>query len=169
MKLILPLLFALSAPLLQAQILGNPGFESEWEGWKVEEKLSPPELTGEAAHSGKSGLRITTETEGNGVKITSDPIEVSPGQKLSLRFQARSSRSALAAVMLVPQGADKRPLFNELGKPPVFIGIRKSDDWESYEAQYLVPGEAVAVSLWIRSWSKAAAIVDFDDFELNIE
>jgi hypothetical protein len=159
----------LPAVLAQAQWLTNPGFESELEGWTVKELTPVSSASAEAAHEGKFGLRLTDEITDNGANISTERFSVTPGQKVTLGFLARSPGGSIAAVMIVPYSSNNKPLMNEQGRPPVTIGIKESSDWVHYDAEYTVPDEATSVALSIRTWTGPTGIVDLDDFNLEIE
>jgi len=73
-------------------------------------------------------------------------------------------------VMLMPFTDGNRPILNENGKPPVVINLDKgTGEWTRYEAEYLVPDEAVFLAISLRTWTKTTGQADFDDFELTIE
>ena len=159
----------LSAPALQAQLLGNPGFEDGLEGWQNAEKSPVSSVVEDAAHTGKGGLRIADELTDGGANLTTERFPVTPGQKITLRLWARSSKDAITAVMITPYFSTRKPILTENGKPPVLINIKKSDDWEPYETEYVLPDEAAAFSIAIRSWTGAVGTTDLDDFELTLE
>ena len=169
MKLLLVCLSLASVSCLHAQILSNPGFESGLEGWKSTEKTPITTAVKEAAHTGEMGLRVNDDSETDGARFASDAFTVSPGQKVSLSFWARSPQGDVAAVSLLPLGARNRPIMGENGQPPLVVAIKASPDWKQYKASYTVPDEAEAMIITVRSWSRSKGIVDIDDFELTVE
>jgi hypothetical protein len=168
-KLILTAACLFSASLLHAQLLTNPGFEQGLDGWQNSEKTPVSSAIPEAAHEGKLGLRVNDNVTDGGAYISSDRFDVSPGQTVTLSFWARSPHKTLAAVMITPYDSNKRAILNENGKHPVVVAIKKSDEWEFYQASYTVVNDAVTVGFAIRSWSGSTGTADFDDFQLKIE
>ncbi|GAT35463.1 carbohydrate binding domain-containing protein [Terrimicrobium sacchariphilum] len=162
-------IFLASASFLPAQILPNPGFESGLEGWKTTEKTPITSISTAAARTGEHGLRVEDQSETDGARFFSDAFTVSPGQKVTISFWARSPHGDVVGVSLQPLGARSRPLMDEKGQPPLVIGIKMSADWKQYNASYTVPDEAESMVINIRSWSRSKGIVDLDDFDVTIE
>lgn len=163
---ILPaLLVMLPIAILHAGQLTNPGFETDFQEWKVQEKQPVSSLTQAAAHGGNLGLHVS----GPGARLESERLEVVPGQKVTLEFWARATSNGLGVVMLVPYGGNKRPILNEKNSPPVVIVVKKSPEWTPYKVEFTSPEEATHIGIWIRSWSGAKSEADFDDFSLKIE
>lgn len=169
MKAILACLSLASVSCLHAQVLSNPGFESGMEGWKSTEKTPITSVAKEAAHTGEMGLRVNDQSETDGARFSSDAFTVSPGQKVTISFWARSPQGDVAAVSLQPLGARNRPIMDEKGQAPLVIGIRTSTDWKQYNGSYTVPDEAESMVITVRSWSKSKGVIDIDDFELTVE
>jgi hypothetical protein len=155
----------LASTSLSANQLTNPGFESEFNEWKVQEKQPVSSVTQEAAHTGTFGLHLS----GPGARIESERMEVVPGQKVTLEFWARATSNGLAVVMLVPYGGNKRPILNEKGNPPVIIVAKKSVEWSPYKVEFSAPEDATSFGIWIRSWTGSKGEADLDDFSLKIE
>lgn len=155
----------LASTTLHANQLTNPGFESEFHEWKVQEKQPVSSVTQEAARSGSSGLHLS----GPGARIESERLEILPGQKATLEFWARATANGLGVVMLVPYGGNKRPILNEKANPPVIIVVKKSAEWVPYKVEFPSPEEATSIGVWIRSWSRSKGEADLDDFSLKIE
>lgn len=169
MKTLLTGILLASASCLGAQILPNPGFESGMEGWKSTEKTPITSVAAEAAHTGQHGLRVDDQSETDGARFFSDAFTVSPGQKVTLSFWARSPLDGIAAVSLQPLGARNRPIMDEKGQPPLVVAIRSSPEWKQYHATFTVPDEAESMTVSVRSWSRSKGVVDIDDFELTVE
>ncbi|AHF90145.1 polysaccharide deacetylase [Opitutaceae bacterium TAV5] len=166
-------LFALAAvaaalPAFAAgPIPANPGFEDGLDGWLPRDTMAS--ALPEAARTGKLGLRIADNDTVNGSDFHSSRYPVTPGQELTLTFQARADGNFLV-VCFWPT--------NEAGKPVRIPGkkgdglasvlVKKQDDgWHPYTLTTTVPPGATAVSVWIHSWSSATGVVDFDDFVLE--
>ena len=169
MKLLFLAAFLLPLSALHSQLLENPGFEDELLGWKIAEKSPVSSVREDAAHQGKAGLRIADELNDAGANITTERFQITPGQKITLSFWARSSKDAISAVMIMPYSSARKPLLTEKGKAPVVINIKKSENWERYEAEYTLPDEATTFALGIRSWTGAVGTTDLDDFDLKVE
>ncbi len=169
MKALLACIALASASGLHAQILSNPGFESGMEGWKSNEATPITTVVKEAARTGEMGLRVNDESETDGARFFSDAFTVSPGQKVTISFWARTLQGDLAAVSLQPLGARNRAITSENGQPPLVIAIKSSTDWKQYSGSYTVPDEAESMIIGIRSWTKTKGTVDIDDFELTVE
>ncbi len=169
MKALLACLAVVATSGLHAQLLSNPGFESGMEGWKTNEQTPISTVTKEAAHTGEMGLRVNDQIETDGARFFSDAFTVSPGQKVTISFWARSSQGDTAAVSLQSLGARNRAITGENGQPPLVIGIKASADWKQYSGSCIVPDEAESMIIGIRSWTKAKGVVDIDDFELTVE
>lgn len=155
---------------LHAQLLQNAGFESGTDGWKIIEKEPISTVTGEAAHAGKSGLRITDESKELGANVSNDRFPVTPGQKVTIGFWGRSTVEGIGAVMVIPYTANNRAILDEKGKQLFLISIKKDlGDWDRYDAEFIVPDEATSVGISIRTWTGSTGTADLDDFELKIE
>jgi hypothetical protein len=167
----LPLLLVCLLPLstLHSQLLENPGFEQDMHGWQNAEKSPVSSVVEDAAHEGKAGLRIADELKDGGANITTERFTITPGQKVTLSFWARSTKDAVTAVMIMPYTSSRKAILNEKGKPPVVVNIKKSENWERYEAEYTMPDEADAFSVVIRSWTGSVGTTDLDDFDLKVE
>ncbi len=160
----------LFATLLQAQLLTNPGFENDLNDWQIKEKRPISFAVAEAAFEGKLGLRLNDEATDAGANLTTEKFEVTPGQKISLGFMARSSNGSLAAVLLSPILSDGAPLLDEKGQPSVVaVPIKSSPDWSPYRKEYTVPEGVTSFTVSIRSWSTPTGVVDIDNFELRVE
>ena len=79
----------MTAPLCAEPVpLANPGFENGQEGWKIKDQ-GISQVEAEAAHTGKSGLRINDESPDLGSDVTCARFNTEPGKKVTVRCWAR--------------------------------------------------------------------------------
>ncbi len=162
------LLFLLFPIAAQAQLLENPGFEFSKNGWKISEPKPTSSISEEAAHTGKFGLKLVDESAEGGANVVSERFPVTPGQKVTLSFWARSNKDTFAAVVLVPFAGSKS-ISDDKGRFPSVYIKRNSDEWTQYDFEYLVPDEITDLAISVRSWTASIGTADLDDFELRIE
>lgn len=162
------LLCATAAVVCAAPVLPNGGFEEGLAGWVTKDTMS--QVSPEAAHSGKSGLRITDADTQKGSDLMSAKLPVAAGQALTLTFSAKS-QGDFSGVYLWFSDAAGRPVKDEAkkysgGMPSV--GVKKgAGEWTPYALKAVVPEGAVTVSVWVHSWGSATGAADFDDFEIT--
>lgn len=145
--------------------LMSPDFERGLKGWKVSEPDPPMSVLAEnAAHNGKNGLHVTDTSGSTGANVRSKPIQVEPGTKIELTFQACNVQGdTFLAVSLVFLNQDRT----------WFDGVRPSaeiteTEWKKYELQATAPQGATAFFVWIHSWKRSKGEAYLDDFDLQI-
>ncbi|TSJ79538.1 polysaccharide deacetylase [Rariglobus hedericola] len=150
-----------------ASILPNGGFEEGLTGWVTRDAMS--QVSPEAAHTGKGGLRVTDADAQKGSDLTSAKLPVVAGQALALSFSARA-QGDFCGVYLWFHDAAGKPVKDEAkkytgGMPSV--GVKKgAGEWTPYTLKAIVPEGAATVAVWVHSWGTAMGTADFDDFEL---
>lgn len=162
------LLCASVSAAFAAPVLPNGGFEDGLSGWVTKDAMS--QVTPEAAHTGKSGLRVTDNDAAKGSDLMSAKLPVVAGQQLALTFAAKAQGDFLAVYLWFNDAAG-RPVKDETkkhtgGMPAV--GVKKgAGEWTPYSLKAVVPEGAATVSIWVHSWSSATGTADFDDFEIT--
>ncbi len=151
-------------------LLLNPGFENDMEGWKAPAGGPPPALSGEAAHEGGQGLRISDPDAETSCHLSSDSVPVDPGQKVKLAFWARSSSPAFMGVSVSFRTPKGKWIVGENDEKPPTCAIQNSHgEWRRYELEATAPDAAAAVVIWIHSYQKTTGEADLDDFDLAVQ
>lgn len=147
--------------------LANPGFEDGQAGWKVKD-VGISRVDGEAAHSGKSGLRINDESPDLGSDVACARFNTEPGKKVTVRCWARFIEGDGLGVYLRFYKGDGSCLNSaDLNTEIKFVIPKDARDWQKFELSAPAPEEAIEGEIWIRSWSHAVVKADLDDFELE--
>jgi len=167
------LAFAIAAALATTALraepvpLLNPGFEDGQNGWKFKDKGISLVL-GEAAHSGKSGLRINDDSPDLGSDVACARFATEPGKKVIARCWARYIEGDGLGVYLRFYKGDGTCLNSlELNNEIKVVIPKDTLDWKKFEVPALAPEEAIEGEIWIRSWSHALVKAELDDFELE--
>ena len=180
-KLFLPSLLALSifhlslgvGAAADAITLSNPGFENQLDGWENQEDNGMSKAVTEAAHTGKFGLRVADDSEETGSAIYSQKIPVSAGKTYEVQFWARNVSGTGIGVYLRFVKADGRlivPTSEDekiADRNPVVEVNKTQTEWKQLSGKKVAPSEAVALMIYIHSYSKHKVIADFDDFSLS--
>jgi len=144
--------------------LPNSGFEEDGYLWAVS---GSAQVTPEAAHTGKSGLRVGTAAYStDGASVTSARLPVTPGQNITLAFQVRSQAPCSGAylwfyddagkVLKVPRGMNTACWISET-----------NNVWSPHSLQAAVPAGAATVAVWVHASPGVPGIADYDDFVLT--
>lgn len=170
---IMPLALAFSAALATAAVhaepatLANPGFEDGQTGWKLKDNGISLVL-GEAARSGKAGLRINDESPDLGSDVACARFNTEPGKKVIVRCWARYVEGDGLGVYLRFYKGDGTCLNSlELNNEIKVVIPKDTRDWQKFDLTAVAPEEAIEGEIWIRSWSHAVVKADLDDFELE--
>lgn len=145
----------------------NPGFEDGQNGWAFKDKGMSLVL-GDAARSGKQGLRVNDEDIDRGSEVTCARFATEPGKKVTARFWARlNDGEGLGVYLRFFKGdgtcVNKAELHNEIQvKVPA-----ETREWQKLELSGTVPEEAIEGEVWIHSYSSSQVKADLDDFELE--
>jgi len=158
----------MTAPLCAEPVpLANPGFENGQEGWKIKDQ-GISQVEAEAAHTGKSGLRINDESPDLGSDVTCARFNTEPGKKVTVRCWARFIEGDGLGVYLRFYKGDGSCLNTAALHTEIKIVIPKdARDWRKFELSAPAPEDAIEGEIWIRSWSHAVLKADLDDFELE--
>ncbi|MBL8993361.1 MAG: hypothetical protein JNM63_08480 [Spirochaetia bacterium] len=150
--------------LVPVKIL-REGFEGGLPLWNP--GMSMSEISAEAAHTGKRGLRVVDTDEKSGSSFTGLRMEVREGQSCRLSFQARvlNGKGALFAGYL--------KFYDAAGK--VLNGPPKEDkadvdgdrEWKEYRLEAKAPKGAVTVEIWFHSFNYGKGTIDVDDVEFE--
>lgn len=145
----------------------NPGFEDGQNGWRFKDSGMSLVL-GDAAHSGKSGLRINDESPDQGSDVACARFVTEPGKKVTARFWARQVEGEGLGVYLRFFKGDGTCLNTKELETEIKVVIpAEARDWQKFEVSAPVPEEAIEGEIWIRSWSHAIVRAELDDFELE--
>jgi hypothetical protein len=148
--------------------LVNPGFEEGMEGWTLSKEDSGAglsQVSGEAAHTGANGLRVTQDDQGPGSWAQSTRVAVTGGKSYRLGFWARCVEESGIGVWVQYFNADKKPI---LQKPDIAYQVpQKPGDWKEHQLDLTVPPETAWISFAVHSYSKRPCLADFDDFTLT--
>lgn len=146
--------------------LANAGFEEGMTGWNAKEKVAMSQVSGEAAHEGKMGLRQVDDDEIQGSSCVSSRLPVSAGQSYRATFWARTQTPGSAGVYFWFFGADGKHL-NPTAPPSRNIS-KGAAVWTQYTLQAQAPAGAASLALWIHTFGKNKGTVDFDDFKVEV-
>ena len=144
--------------------LPNPGFEEGDRLWSV---AGSARLAPEAAHAGKLGLRVGNAAySADGASVTSARLPVTPGQSITLAFQARSQAPCSGAYLW---------LYNAEGKvvsPPKGCNAacwisETNNAWAAHSLQIAVPPGVAFVAVWVHASPGIPGLADYDDFALT--
>ncbi len=127
------------------------------------------EVTADAAHTGKFGLRISDNDKRNGSQLHSSRYPVKPGDELTLTFDAKADGNFMA-VYIWPRDVNGKLLKNGSGRGDGLnsVAIKGGDgSWKSYSVSQVMPEGAETVSIWVHSWSSSTGTADFDNFKLE--
>ncbi|CAN5735631.1 hypothetical protein BH09VER1_BH09VER1_39820 [soil metagenome] len=164
----LALFFLAFAAKAQPIPLDNPGFEQSLVGWTVmdKDKSQPMSMvSADAAHEGQLGLRIDDQDAKLGGSVASQSVPVVAGQSYRVSFFARTKTGGRGAVFLRFANAQRVVIDPEhLASAPISKG---GEQWEQYSLEARAPDGAATLSIWVRSWSGAVGVMDFDDFSLE--
>jgi hypothetical protein len=159
------LLTLLSAAVFAADNpLPDSGFEESSAMWSVSgaAKLSP-----EAARTGRLGLRVgASGYNADGSSVTSARLPVTPGQEVTLTFQARSQApcsgaylwfySAAGKVVNAPKGVNSACWISET-----------NNVWSARTLKCAIPAGVASVAVWVHSSPGISGFADYDDFALG--
>lgn len=161
------LLAAVGIARAEPVALLNPGFEDGQTGWRFKDSGISLVL-GEAAHSGKAGLRINDESPDLGSDVACARFVTEPGKRVTARFWARQIEGDGLGVFLRFFKGDGTCLnTKELETEIKVVVPGDARDWKKFEVSGTVPEEAIEGEIWIRSWSHAVVKAELDDFELE--
>ncbi|SDT88624.1 Carbohydrate binding domain-containing protein [Verrucomicrobium sp. GAS474] len=147
----------------------NAGFESGKENWtfaKDDEAQGLSQVSPDAAHTGKSGLRVKQATGGPGSWAQCDKIPVEGGKRYRISYWARCVEDSGIGVWV--------NIFDASGKvikPPsaeAFTSLVPSSatTWTQYFFDVTVPADTTSLNLAVHCFSKRSTLADFDDFSV---
>lgn len=164
---LLAAMFAVGVARAEPVALLNPGFEDGQTGWRFKDSGISLVL-GDAAHSGKSGLRINDESPDDGSDVACARFVTEPGKKVTASFWARFVEGEGVGVYLRFYKGDGTCLnTKELETEIITVIPAETRDWQKFELSANVPEEAIEGEIWIRSWSHTIVKAEFDDFGLD--
>ncbi len=146
--------------------LANPGFEDGESSWSIA-KNGITEITSNAAHTGKLGLRVVDKDTKDGAHATSSAIAAAPGKKYRVTFWARNIEGGTTAVYLLFLDAQQKII-----QIPEHSGGIKTDvasdasAWKQYSLIATAPADTAYVKVWIHSGITSLVTTDVDDLEL---
>lgn len=144
--------------------LPNPGFETDDNMWSVSGQAL---LSQEAAHGGKRGLRVgAAEYNTEGSSVTSARLAVTPGQDVTLTFQARSSAPCSGAYLWLYNAAGKAVPAPRGCNTACWVAAT-NNVWSAYTLKVTIPATIASVAVWVHSSPGAIGFADYDDFTLS--
>lgn len=144
----------------------NAGFEEGKKGWS-DDKGSAQVLK-EAAHKGEGGLRIVDNSEQEYVRVTSDPIKITPGKtyRLECTFNQVSGHGVNSILWFLDKDQEIIPLPD--GGRHLIRPSDTSKGWEKMSVEGKAPDNAVYARIHIQSNRIATnTTVDWDEFTLK--
>lgn len=143
--------------------LANPGFEQGKADWVINDDTSA--VTPDAARTGSAGLRVGNQSYNpDGSSVSSERFAVEPGQKIGMRFYARTTSKVCGVYFSLFDGKGKQVAI----KGKTVATIDKADgNWNAYSLDLTVPENIAAVSLWVHTYAGAKGTVDIDDLEFT--
>jgi len=143
--------------------LPNPGFEDGPNLWAIEGNA---QLVAEAAHGGKLGLRVgAAHYSAGGASVTSARLPVTPGQEITLSFQARTT-AACSGAYLWFYDATGKVMSLPKGREDACWPNKTNGEWNAYALRSSVPAGAAAVAVWVHASPGLTGTADYDDFAL---
>ena len=152
-----------SSSLAADNPLPNPGFEADDGMWAVSgcAKLLP-----EAAHGGRRGLRVgAAEYNAEGSSVSSARLPVTPGQEVTLTFQARSGAACSGAYLWLYNAAGKTVNAPRGCNTACWVA-ETNNAWTAHSLKVTVPPGVAAVAVWVHSSPGVTGFADYDDFAL---
>ncbi|SDT88741.1 Carbohydrate binding domain-containing protein [Verrucomicrobium sp. GAS474] len=147
----------------------NADFEAGLDGWtlgKDDETAGISQVSAEAAHEGKAGLRVKQAADGPGSWLESPRLAVEGGKRYRIAYWARCVEESGVGLWIQFFDGDKKPIKPET--PGDFISLVPPDarEWHPYTFTVTVPKEAAFLSLAIHAFNKRPTVADFDDFSV---
>lgn len=143
--------------------LPNPGFEADDGMWSVS---GCAQLLPEAACGGKRGLRVgAAEYNPEGSSVTSARLPVTPGQEVTLSFQARSGAPCSGAYLWLYNAAGKTVNAPKGCNTACWVA-ETNRAWTAHSLKVTVPPGVAAVAVWVHSSPGVTGFADYDDFAL---
>ncbi|HCE45787.1 MAG TPA: polysaccharide deacetylase [Lentisphaeria bacterium] len=165
MKTFWTIFFILSSVVVYAadtNLLPNPGFEDGDKMWSFGDSTSI--LTAEAAHEGKSGLRVgDDEYNADPGSVTSAKLPVHPGQEVTLSFWAKGKNKSSGAYIYFYDSNGK-----VISKPqPALWPANEDGQWHQYSLKETAPANGASVAVWVHFSPGNIGITDYDDFSFS--
>lgn len=147
----------------------NPGFESGIESWSIDKNDQAAGLSQvkpEAAHTGKSGLRVTQKDGDPGSWLQSSRIPIAEAQAYRLEFWSRVVSNSGIGVWVQFYDSERKPIKPAGGDLTVQLQPNPSD-WTRQQLNFTPPAGSEYFSLAVHGYSKRPVLADFDDFALT--
>lgn len=164
----------LTPALLSAQSAGsgviNPGFEQGELGWawsREDRKAGFTQISNEATHNGRQGLRIAKDIDSEkGSSVVSSRIAIVPGKTYTLSYWVRTISSGAAAVYVRFYDAKNESASVTDGKELLQPIPAKLGKWEKNTITFIAPANVTQMEIWIHAATKGQVHFDVDDFLL---
>ena len=147
-------------PAKNQSIIFSSGFEKDDKNWDTDTRIVMSEITGKAARSGSSGLRVTDNDPQKGSQFSSRLISVNPGDYLQLDFWTRCIKGNGVGVYCWFFEKDHNKKKTEKSDR---IDIIPDNEWKNITNTFIVPENMISARLWIHSYDGNLVIQDFDD------
>ena len=147
----------------------NAGFEEGVQGWTASAEDMAAKLSTvvpEAAHTGKTGLRVTQADGGPGSWLQSSRTPVEAGKNYRLQFWARTLKTSGAGVWVQFFDDDRHEVKGAASNLSVQV-LQDSPEWTSYPLDVRAPAGATNMTFAVHCYSKRPTLADFDDFTLT--
>ncbi len=152
------------AVLAAGNPLPDPGFEEDNGMWSVS---GAAQLLPEAAYDGKKGLRVgAAEYNADGSSVTSARLPVTPGQEVTLTFQARSQAPCSGAYLWLYNAAGKTVNAPKGCTTTCWIS-ETNNVWNAHTLKATIPEGVASVAVWVHSSPGVTGFADYDDFALE--
>jgi peptidoglycan/xylan/chitin deacetylase (PgdA/CDA1 family) len=153
-----------TASAQQAAPVANPGFEEGTQSWtpsKDDAAAGLSQVSTEAAHTGKNGLRVK-QPLGASSWIQSARFPIASGKSYRLKFWARCVEDSGVGVFVNFFDAQVK---NIPTNPPLAVQVpQNAREWTEYHLDFKAPDGAAAMTLAVHAYSNHACLADFDDF-----
>ncbi len=141
-------------------LLVNPDFEKGDTGWNFAGDSSMSVLSGEAAHSGNQGLRVSDDSDKAGSSVASERFAVIPGTTYRLTFWGRTvSGGGLGVYVRYYDPSQAKPVSAEHADLS-----SKQSAWKQFTLDTVAPPNATVAEIWIHSYGPGRVVADLDDF-----
>lgn len=141
----------------------NGDFESGVSGWDAKDDNGMSKVSAEAAKNGKSGLRVTDDSDRSGSSFASSRFQVRPEQECRLVFHSRIVSGGGIGIYFRFYDGESKQL-----NPGLDLISVSSTVWKEHVLEVSSPKGSVTGEIWIHSYNKDKVVADFDDFRVEV-
>lgn len=155
-------------------LLVNPGFELPPEetqaipGWNLRSSASGivMEVADSASYEGSNSMRVVDNSTATAVVAYGDPVEVSAGDTLRLRFKATNTTGTVYVGIRTYKQTGDDVVNSALNNK--FVTLTPSTAWTEFTVESTVPSTAAYARVLVYSQNSGKGSTFVDDFHLSI-